>query len=210
MPAVAQLRLRAAPQPQFTVPQQAGPRTQRRLAGRQPGGGRRRWDAQRRYSTSCGWWRARHTPAGSWRCRSYRWAGRCAVCCAAPHLQRHQGFLRAAAAWPLSAASFWQCLLPNRCIMTSHPHSCNSNHLQSRFSIVQLPVFVTAMWATRRMAAAPWPGLSEGGALWFPDLTLPAVDLSTQVVQVGVRAQVVKPSLMATGSSPACPLPQDL
>jgi len=55
--------------------------------------------------------------------------------------------------------------------------------------LAQLPVFVTAMWASRRMAAAPWPGFSEGGALWFPDLTLPAVDLSTQMVQVLPRQQ---------------------
>ena len=32
---------------------------------------------------------------------------------------------------------------------------------------VQVPVFVTAVMAVRRMAAAPWPGLDAGGALWF-------------------------------------------
>ena len=49
---------------------------------------------------------------------------------------------------------------------------------------VQLPVFVTAMWASRRMALAPWPGLEAGGALWFPDLTIPALDLASQTAQV--------------------------
>ncbi len=51
---------------------------------------------------------------------------------------------------------------------------------------MQLPVFVTAVWATRRMALAPWPGFSEGGVAWFPDLTLPAVDLTAQHVQVSL------------------------
>lgn len=48
----------------------------------------------------------------------------------------------------------------------------------------QLPVFVTAMWASRRMALAPWPGLSDGGVLWFPDLTVPALEFAAQTVQV--------------------------
>ena len=49
---------------------------------------------------------------------------------------------------------------------------------------MQLPVFVTAMWASRRMALAPWPGLEAGGALWFPDLTVSALDLASQTAQV--------------------------
>ncbi len=55
----------------------------------------------------------------------------------------------------------------------------------------QLPVFVTAMWASRRMALAPWPGLEAGGALWFPDLTVPALDLASQTAQVS-RQQTMK------------------
>jgi hypothetical protein len=53
---------------------------------------------------------------------------------------------------------------------------CSSHHLQ-------LPVFVTAMWAARRMAADNWPGLTTGGAAWFPDLTAPALDLSATFIQ---------------------------
>lgn len=48
---------------------------------------------------------------------------------------------------------------------------------------MQLPVFVTAMWATRRMALVKWQGMSTGGTAWFPDLTLPALDLSSTFVQ---------------------------
>lgn len=49
--------------------------------------------------------------------------------------------------------------------------------------LIQLPVFVTAMWAARRMAADNWPGLTTGGAAWFPDLTAPALDLSATFIQ---------------------------
>lgn len=46
---------------------------------------------------------------------------------------------------------------------------------------------MTAMWASRRMALAPWPGLEAGGALWFPDLTVPALDLASQTAQVSCQ-----------------------
>lgn len=39
------------------------------------------------------------------------------------------------------------------------------------------------MWATRRMALVKWQGMSTGGTAWFPDLTLPALDLSSTYVQ---------------------------
>jgi hypothetical protein len=42
----------------------------------------------------------------------------------------------------------------------------------------QVPVFVTSVWAIRRMSVSDWPGLADGGALWFRDLTLPALDIS--------------------------------
>lgn len=56
---------------------------------------------------------------------------------------------------------------------------------------MQLPVFVTAMWASRRMALAPWPGLEAGGALWFPDLTVPALDLASQTAQVSCQHNTI-------------------
>lgn len=37
--------------------------------------------------------------------------------------------------------------------------------------LVQLPVFMALGGGLRLMAARSWPGLSTGGALWFPDLT---------------------------------------
>jgi hypothetical protein len=44
-------------------------------------------------------------------------------------------------------------------------------------NLVQWPVFVYLGICVRSMAQRlpPWPGLEEGGALWFTDLTLPAV-----------------------------------
>lgn len=50
---------------------------------------------------------------------------------------------------------------------------------------MQLPVFISAVWAIRRMSVSSWPGLSEGGALWFPDLTLPALDLANLAAPLG-------------------------
>lgn len=52
--------------------------------------------------------------------------------------------------------------------------------------LIQLPVFVTAMWAARRMALVKWPGMTTGGMAWFPDLTIPALDLSATFVQQAV------------------------
>ncbi len=49
----------------------------------------------------------------------------------------------------------------------------------------QLPVFVTSVWAIRRMCMAEWPGLADGGVLWFEDLTLPALDVSTATAPMG-------------------------
>lgn len=44
--------------------------------------------------------------------------------------------------------------------------------------LIQLPIFITTMATVRHMSLSNWPGLSTGGALWFTDLTLPAVKLS--------------------------------
>ena len=35
------------------------------------------------------------------------------------------------------------------------------------------------------MSASSWPGLSEGGTLWFPDLTQPALDIANLAAPLG-------------------------
>lgn len=45
--------------------------------------------------------------------------------------------------------------------------------------LIQLPVFVTAVLAVRRLAQQPGIGLETGGALWFYDLTQTALNLDT-------------------------------
>jgi hypothetical protein len=67
----------------------------------------------------------------------------------------------------------------------------------------QLPVFVTAMWASRRMALAPWPGLEAGGALWFPDLTVPALDLASQTAQASCAHNVTQELFTRCGGETA-------
>jgi hypothetical protein len=42
---------------------------------------------------------------------------------------------------------------------------------------VQWPIFLYTAFTIRRMAYADWPGFSDGGALWFKDLTLSALVL---------------------------------
>ena len=61
---------------------------------------------------------------------------------------------------------------------------------------MQLPVFITSVWAIRRMSLSGWPGLSDGGALWFPDLTLPALDLASMTAPLG-PAGIVLPVAVA-------------
>ena len=51
--------------------------------------------------------------------------------------------------------------------------------------LAQLPVFVTAMATVRTMSLNSWPGFREGGAAWFTDLTLPAMDLTQWVAPLG-------------------------
>lgn len=47
---------------------------------------------------------------------------------------------------------------------------------------LQLPVFITAVLAVRRMAFLPAKGLDSQGLAWFSDLTLPAVSMSNWAV----------------------------
>lgn len=75
---------------------------------------------------------------------------------------------------------------PPSCIRSAHPRT--PVHLTiplHSFRAVQLPVFITTVWAIRRMSVSGWPGLSEGGALWFPDLTLPALDVANLAAPLG-------------------------
>lgn len=51
--------------------------------------------------------------------------------------------------------------------------------------LAQLPVFITAMATVRTMSITGWPGFSTGGAAWFPDLTMPALDLANMVAPMG-------------------------
>lgn len=51
--------------------------------------------------------------------------------------------------------------------------------------MVQLPVFITAMWSIRTMALSSWPGFDTGGVAWFKDLNLPALDLTTLTAPMG-------------------------
>jgi hypothetical protein len=62
----------------------------------------------------------------------------------------------------------------------------------------QVPVFVTAMMAIRRMSNSSWPGFEGGGALWFSDLTLPALDLGALVAPMGPAGSVLPSALALT------------
>ena len=52
--------------------------------------------------------------------------------------------------------------------------------------LVQLPLFITSMAAIRGMAVQGWPGFSSGGVAWFPNLTLPAMDLTSLTAPMGM------------------------
>ena len=52
--------------------------------------------------------------------------------------------------------------------------------------LVQLPVFFVAVLGVRRLAQQPDIGLELGGAAWFTDLTLAAVDVSTATAPMGL------------------------
>lgn len=44
--------------------------------------------------------------------------------------------------------------------------------------LMQVPLFIYTAASIRRMAQSDWPGFSSEGALWFTDLTQPALQLS--------------------------------
>jgi len=61
--------------------------------------------------------------------------------------------------------------------------------------LAQLPVLAAAVLGVRAMATGDWPGLAEGGALWFPDLTARAVEVGSGAVASGAApAPVLNPS----------------
>ena len=57
--------------------------------------------------------------------------------------------------------------------------------------VVQLPVFVTAVLAVRRLAATPGIGMETGGALWFPNLAEVALHVDAVVAPMGMAGAVL-------------------
>ena len=57
--------------------------------------------------------------------------------------------------------------------------------------VVQLPVFITAVLAVRRLAATPGIGMENGGALWFPNLTEVALHVDAVVAPMGMAGAVL-------------------
>jgi len=57
--------------------------------------------------------------------------------------------------------------------------------------LVQLPTFVIAVLAVRRLAARPDIGLETGGALWFADLTEVAVHVDSVTAPMGVYGAIL-------------------
>jgi len=57
--------------------------------------------------------------------------------------------------------------------------------------LAQLPVLVTAVLAVRRLATEAGAPLRHGGALWFPDLTLPAVDAGALLAPMGAAGALL-------------------
>jgi hypothetical protein len=64
--------------------------------------------------------------------------------------------------------------------------------------LIQLPVFITAVLAVRRLAVQPGIGLETGGALWFVDLTQAAIELETISAPMGTLGAVLP---MATAAA---------
>jgi hypothetical protein len=56
---------------------------------------------------------------------------------------------------------------------------------------VQIPIFISAVWAIRHMALSDWPGMAQGGLLWFPDLTLPALTFGPAGTPMGMWGAIL-------------------
>ena len=50
---------------------------------------------------------------------------------------------------------------------------------------LQIPAFLTCVIGIRRMCQQQWPGFTEGGILWFSDLTQSTVQFSEMTTQMG-------------------------
>ncbi|KAL0024349.1 hypothetical protein WJX79_002004 [Trebouxia sp. C0005] len=57
--------------------------------------------------------------------------------------------------------------------------------------VAQIPLFVTAVMAVRRMSASEWPGFHTGGLFWFTDLCRPALDLAAVNAPLGSWGMVL-------------------
>ena len=57
--------------------------------------------------------------------------------------------------------------------------------------VIQLPVFITAVLAVRRLAVTPGIGMETGGALWFPNLTEVALHMDAVVAPMGMAGAVL-------------------
>lgn len=64
--------------------------------------------------------------------------------------------------------------------------------------LAQLPVLALAVLGVRAMATGDWPGLADGGVLWFPDLTARAVEVGSVAVADTTTAD---PALLNPSSS---------
>jgi hypothetical protein len=62
--------------------------------------------------------------------------------------------------------------------------------------LLQFPVFVYTAASIRYMARANWPGFSSEGALWFPDLTLQAMQWAPAAADASVLLPMGMPGLL--------------
>lgn len=57
--------------------------------------------------------------------------------------------------------------------------------------MLQIPLFMSAVFGVRKMSLNNWPGFSSGGTLWFPDLTQAAVDWASMTVPMGLPGSIL-------------------
>lgn len=78
---------------------------------------------------------------------------------------------------------------PTRASSTARSCRC---HCCLRALLLQFPALIYTSASIRAMASAGWPGMSREGALWFRDLTLPAL----QFAEAGVQLPMGLPGLV--------------
>ena len=74
--------------------------------------------------------------------------------------------------------------------------------------LAQIPVFVSFVFAMRRLVADGSWGLAEGGALWFPDLSVADPYLVLPFTAVGLTYTSLQLGFMRGGPSPSPPQQQ--